>query len=451
MPAESATAHAQEQIQRLLSEPGRTALLRREVLQMGIGSGPCDRALRNLSRTGEITRFGHGVYGCGSTKLFTALPQILHKLGYTRIPGESVKGYSQRLGGTFVRLDKPCSRTLRARGVWLTFEKPDGTPVRRRSVRPPPRHVMPSRREIENHAHRFEHCHSLARAEKDLLAHKALDVIDNFDSGDCRLALDGDTPLACYYTIVPRFSEDLNIRLLLPATAPPRGTSERAAFVLNAGEEFARHILNELPWLIRTRKGHARKDGIVQSFIFRYEGKERSAAVQPGIKFELVDIPARLPLKRAIRKIRAIPVVSLPEIAAGKWNALIGRIPDRSDSNPDLVRHVLDIGIIHGTLADSSASAMREITCADPLATPDRTLAALASLCRNPRWQQHYSDYLDRMGTRKVSLQPTHHPTWELSLRRICLNESETGLIDASELEPLLSEIPPPDDSGTSH
>ena len=451
MPVRSATAQAQEQIQRLLSEPGRTALLRREVLQMGIGSGPCDRALRKLHRSGMLTRFGHGVYGCGSTKLFTALPQILHKLGYMRVPGETVKGYSQRLGGTFVRLDKPCSRTLRARGVWLTFEKPDGTPIRRRSMPTSPHHVMPSRREIEDHAHRFEHCHSLARAEKDLLVHKALDVFDNFDSADWKLALDGGTSLACYYSISARFSEDLDIRLVLPRATPPRGTTERAAYVLDAGEHFARHIANELPWLTRTRKGRIRKDGIVQSFIFRYEGKERSPVVLPGIKFELVDIPARLPLKRAIRKTRAIPVVSLPEIAAGKWNALIGRIPDRSDSNPDLVRHVLDIGIIHGMLADSSASAMREITCADPLATPDRTLAALASLCRNPRWQQHYSDYLDRMGTRKVSLQPTHHPTWELSLRRICLNASETGLIDASELEPLLSEIPPPDDSGTSH
>ena len=221
---------------------------------------------------------------------------------------------------------------------------------------------MPSRREIEDHAHRFEHCHSLARAEKDLLVHKVLDVLDDFDSGDCKLALDGDTPLACYYSIVPVFSEDLDIRLVLPRATPPRGAPERAAYVLDAGEQFARHILNELPWLTRTRKGRIRKDGIVQSFIFRYEGKERSPVVLPGIKFELVDIPARLPLKRAIRKTRAIPVVSLPEIAAGKWNALIGRIPDRSDSNPDLVRHVHDIGIIHGTLADSSASAMREIT-----------------------------------------------------------------------------------------
>ena len=295
MPVRSATAQAQEQIQRLLSEPGRTALLRREVLQMGIGSGPCDRALRKLRRSGMLTRFGHGVYGCGSTKLFTALPQILHKLGYMRVPGETVEGYSQRLGGTFVRLDKPCSRTLRARGVWLTFEKPNGTPVRRRSMPTSPHHVMPSRREIEDHAHRFEHCHSLARAEKDLLVHKALDVFDNFDSADWKLALDGGTSLACYYSISARFSEDLDIRLVLPRATPPRGTTERAAYVLDAGEQFARHIANELPWLTRTRKGHIRKDGIVQSFIFRYEGKELSAAVQPGIKFELVDIPARLP------------------------------------------------------------------------------------------------------------------------------------------------------------
>ena len=126
MPHTSATAHAQEQIQRLLSQPGRTALLRREVIQLGIGSGPCDRALRKLRSTGMLTRFGHGVYGCGSTKLFTALPQIIHKLGYTHVPDESVEGYSQRLGETFVRLDKPCSQTLRARGVWLIFERPDG-------------------------------------------------------------------------------------------------------------------------------------------------------------------------------------------------------------------------------------------------------------------------------------------------------------------------------------
>ena len=277
-----------------------------------------------------------------------------------------------------------------------------------------------------------------------------MDVFDNFDTSDWTLTLNIDTSLACYYSISSRFSEDLGIRLVLPRNTPPRGTPERAANVLDAGEKFAHHISNQLPWLTRTRKGHIRKDGIVQSLIFSYEGKERSPAVQPGIKFELVDFPARPQFKRAIRKARTIPVVSLPEITAGKWNALVGRIPDRSDSNPDLVRHVHDIGIIHGTLTDSSARAMREIICADPLATPDRVCATLASLCQNPRWPKHYSDYPDRMGTRKVSMQPTHHPTWDLSLRRTCLNASETGLIDASNLEPLLSQIPSPEDLGTS-
>ena len=278
-----------------------------------------------------------------------------------------------------------------------------------------------------------------------------MDVFDNIDASDWTLALDAGTSLACDYSISSRFSENLDIRLVLPRNTPPRGTPERAAYVLDAGEKFAPHMSNQLRWLTRARKGHIRKDCIVQSFIFSYEGTERSPAIQPGIKFELVDIPARLlQLKRAIRKAHTIPVVSLPEIAAGKWNALVGRIPDRSDSNPDLVRHVHDIGIIHGTLRDSSARATREIICADPLATPNRICATLATLCQNPRWPKHYSDYLDRMGTRKVSMQPTHHPTWGLSLRRICLNAGETGLIDASDFETLLSQIPSPEHSSPS-
>ena len=63
--------------------------------------------------------------------MFDIVPEVMPKLGYRILPGEPVRGYSQKSGGAVWRLDRPCRRLIRKRGVRAVFETPDGKPVAR--------------------------------------------------------------------------------------------------------------------------------------------------------------------------------------------------------------------------------------------------------------------------------------------------------------------------------
>ncbi len=427
----SGTASARARIEALLNEPGRKALLRREALALGIPERACDRAIRALRDDGRLCRFGQGVYGVGQVKLFDAAPEVLKRLGYEILPGRPVKGYSQRVSGSYIRLDRPCYRTLRARGVWLTFEKPDGKPILQEPAIMGPNAVMPSKREIEDHYHDFDYCHSFARAEKDLLVHKALNVVEQFQCEDAGLVMDGGTSLVYYHRAFSRFSEDIDIRLALPTGAPPKGDPKRTPFVKEIGKRFQSHIERELPWLIRTSKGRIRRDGVVQVFIYRYTPKERAEGVQPGLKFEIVDVPTRLPVRPLIRDERTAIVVDSAEIAAGKWSALSSRVPYSEEAHQDLVRHVHDIAVLHASIRSTVADAMRTIAFEDPNTTPESVMATLAKLRDDPRWETRYVDYLRRMGTKRISKFGGDHPPWDVVLRIVALSAEDNGLVAA--------------------
>lgn len=429
----SSTESARARIEALLTEPGRKTLLRREALALGIPERACDRAIRSLREQGRLCRFGQGVYGVGRVKLFEAAPEALKKLGYEILPGRPVTGYSQRVSGSYIRLDRPCHRTLRARGVWLTFEKPDGEPILREQATMGPNAEMPSRREIEDHYHDFDYCHSFARAEKDLLVHKALDAVERFEYEDAQLAMDGGTSLVHYHRAFSRFSEDIDVRLVLPPGAPTRGDPQRTAFVKEVGQRFKSHIERELPWLSATKKGRIRRDGIVQVFIYRYAPRERAEGVQPGLKFEIVDIPTRLPLRPLIRDEQTVLVVDSAEIAAGKWSALASRVPRSEEVHQDLVRHVHDIAVLHASIRSTVAHAMRTIAFEDPDTTPESVAATLDKLRNDPAWMTRYVNYLQRMGTKRVSQFGGDHPPWAVVLRIIALNAEENGLIAAGQ------------------
>ena len=415
----SVTAKAKAAIEERIDEPGRKALTRKEALALGHPQAACDRAIRQLRDEKRICRFGAGVYGIGRTKLVEAAPEALAALGYTVLPSTPVKGYSQRLGGTVLRLDRPCRRVLRGRGVRLSFETPNGRLIRSREPAMSAMDAMPRPGEVEDHYHRFDYCHSLARAEKDLLVHKALDAMEAFRAKDVRLAIDGGTALVCYYRAFPRFSEDLVIRLMLSSGTPVRGSPERIALVHEVGREFASHIEEALPWLRRTRKGCIRKDGIVQSFIFDYDGRHASEAVQHGIKFELVDLSTRMPTIGLRRNENQFPAVHILEIVARKWKALAGRLPERSDSYADLVRHVHDIALLLPHFQGPQAEALRELVFSGDGFTNETVEATLEELRTNPRWQDHYRSYMQRMGMRQLSSFPGNHPLWRTVLAQV--------------------------------
>ena len=418
----------------MLSEPGRKALLRREVVSAGVSPGACDRALRALRTRGEITRFGHGVYGAEGVKLFTALEEILKRLDIQRLPDAPVKGYSQYLGGNVVRVARPVNRRLRFRGVQIYFENSDGKTFRRRPQVRTQIDQMPSSREIEEHYHSFERCHSLARAEKDLLVGKALSFMEDFDGGDCLLALEGGTSLAYYYSSIQRFSEDLDIRFIAPEEAPPRKSPERIALFKQFGNRFSNAVEACLPWLQRSKKGRFRPDGSVQPLIFDYTSRVPHKDVVQGIKFELVDVRRYLPLRRIVRRNRVVPAIDQAEIAAGKWQALVSWMPS-NPSNRTLVRHAGDLAQISPGMGSLQGEWIGRIVESSGGITPERVIAALSVLFDGSTWERYYLDYMERMGTRQVSMFGGDHLPWDHVRGRLSMAAIDAGLADVGELE----------------
>lgn len=433
--ASVATAYevACETLGSLLREPGRKAILRSELLSCAPAQA-CDRALRRYCESGALTRVGQGIYGIGAAKVFDIVPEVMPKLGYRILPGEAVRGYSQKSGGAVWRLDRPCRRLIRKRGVQAMFETPDGKPAasRQQGVTMSAMQESPTRRDIEAHFHAFERCHSPARAEKDLIVHRALVAMERFRSERATLAIEGGTALVAYHRLTNRFSEDLDIRLIPSESVQRLRADERVAALKEIGQEFKAHVQAEMPFLQpacqgHVRKGRIRKDAVLQTFIYNYQSAVPDDQVVAGLKCELVHIPLMMPTVEQSglggERFEAIHPV---EIASGKWQALTARLPRNADSYPDLVRHVHDLAALRPALVLLDAETAHETMLRDGT-THDSVAAVLEELAR-PVWRDHYESYMRRMGVLPVSDWPNSHPSWRTVLANFTALAGELGL-----------------------
>lgn len=258
----SALAH----LDRLLADPARKAVLPSEL--PGSRSAAY-RALRQRCEDGTLLRIGRGIYARRKARLFEVVPEVLPKLGYKILPRPAATNLNFKPGGNVWRLDRPCTRWIVKHGVRAVFESPEGKLYRARNPVASPMSNPPPREEVERHLGLFDRCHSYARAEKDLIVGKALKAWESFRHPDATLALDGGTCLSEYYRLSRRFSEDLDIRVILRPELEGGPASRRIATFRAVSGEFARHIHSALPFLKATRKGRFRKrDGRFESHIF---------------------------------------------------------------------------------------------------------------------------------------------------------------------------------------
>ena len=406
----------------LLREDGRKAILRSELVPYAPAHA-CDRALRHYCESGELTRVGQGIYGIGAAKVFEIVPEVMPKLGYRILPGVPVHGYSQKSGGAVWRLDRPCRRLIRKRGVQAMFETPDGRPVTDRQQGAMNPDQPPTRREIEAHFHTFERCHSLARAEKDLIVRRAMVAVERFHSENATLAIEGGTALVAYHRLTTRFSEDLDIRLIPAESVQRLGTDERIAALKEIGRQFKAHVHAEMPFLQPTRKGRIRKDALLQTFIYNYQSAVPHEEVVAGLKCEVVHIPLMMPtVSRSGVEGGMFEAIRPAEIASGKWQALTTRLPRNADSYPDLVR----LGPVLEALDAETARAtmLRDET------THESVAAVLKELAR-PVWRNHYESYMRRMGVLPVTDWPNSHPGWDTVFANFTALAGELGLIRA--------------------
>ncbi|MCY4143866.1 MAG: nucleotidyl transferase AbiEii/AbiGii toxin family protein [Gammaproteobacteria bacterium] len=404
---------AEEALKNLLNEDGRKAVLRRELLaNSSSSSASCDRALKRCCNDGLLVRVGQGVYAVGDAKVFEIVPEIMPKLGYQIQSVQRVKGYSQKTSGRTWRLDRTCKRQIRKNGVYAMFEDNHGRPSNLRGLGRNSGH--PIAREIEDRFHTFAQCHSLARAEKDLIVSRALDALEKFHDQRAILAIEGGTALAYYYRLINRFSEDLDVRIVLEPSVASLKREQRVSEIKNIGTAFRDHIQRSLPFLKFTNKGRVRRDGVVQSLIFDYSSLVPHDDIVAGLKVELVSVPLRTSLVPMVRKKdKEFPAVGFLEIAAGKWQALASRLPNHGDSNPDLVRHVHDVAalsaVIRASTKEFCETAYRESVNLE-------TISAVLCELQKESWHDHYMDYMRRMGTTEVADEPGRHPTWEVTL-----------------------------------
>ena len=255
-------------------------------------------------------------------------------------------------GGNVWRIDRPCTRWILKHGVRAVFESPEGKLYRARRPMLSPMSKPPTREGVERHFGLFDRCHSYARAEKDLIVRKALEAWESFRHPDATLALDGGTCLAEYHGLIRRFSEDIDIRLILRDELENGPAPRRVEAFRAVSGEFARHVHRALPFLKATRKGRFRKrGGRFESHIFDYSGRLSHPAVQQGLKLELVQEPNRLPLiAEPGRYGPRVDLVDPFEIGMGKWQGLSMSLAGRKYTGPDYVRHPMDLAAIRRQL-----------------------------------------------------------------------------------------------------
>lgn len=286
----------------------------------------------------------------------------------------------------------------------------------------------PTRREIEAHFHTFERCHSLARAEKDLIVRRAMVAMERFRSERATLAIEGGTALVAYHRLTTRFSEDLDIRLIPVESVRRLDTDERIAALKEIGQEFKAHVHAEMPFLHPTRKGRIRKDALLQTFIYNYQSAVPDEEVVAGLKCEVVHIPLMMPtVEQAGLGGGRFETIHPVEIASGKWQALTTRLPRNADSYPELVRHVHDLAAIRPALILLDPDTARETMLRDE--TTHESVAAVSEELARPVWRDHYESYMRRMGVLPVTDFPNSHPGWDAVLTNFTALARGLGLL----------------------
>jgi len=255
--------------------------------------------------------------------------------------------------------------------------------------------------------------------------------MEGFRHPEARIAIEGGTSLMTYHRLIFRFSEDLDIRLIPSERIRNLPGPKKIQALKAIGQAFREHMARELPFLRPTKEGRVRRDAVVQSFIYDYDGKHSDLDVMHGIKCELVHIP----LSRPVREYPGVrgepfPAIDPIETAVGKWFGLAGGLPDRGDSYPDLVRHVMDLSQLYPLLV-AQKEILRELVFGGE-ATPERIEATLEEL-RRPVWEEHHTSYAERMGIRRVGIPPFGDPPWSHHRERLERLAEEAELLPKPE------------------
>ncbi len=294
-----------------------------------------------------------------------------------------------------------------------------------------PMHEPPSRRDTGLNASLYERCHSYARAEKDLIVRQALRAWEGFRHPDATLALDGGTCLTVYHSLLNRFSEDIDMRVILTDELQHAPAERRIAAFHEVSQAFKEHVNEALPFLEKSKKKSRRpRHGRIETHVLLYQGRMPHERVPPGVKLELVQKPNRLPLESVEGLTgRSIQITSTMEISMGKWQAVRERLPGFAVINAPLIRHPWDLGTMTRAL---TRTAQQPSPALAKMIEKRRDIALTLALrdLHDPDWEKAYADYARRMATRAISdIRPDAEPTWPTLRKRVAGVALDMGLV----------------------
>jgi hypothetical protein len=252
--------------------------------------------------------------------------------------------------------------------------------------------------------------------EKDWHVVRAIGVLAALDHGEVRPVFSGGTSLSIGWSLIKRFSEDVDFKVAMP-DAPSRSNAEtqRSAYkrkVVNALGSAGFELIG---------KPFARNENRFFSADLAYRSEFVTApGLRPHLQIEMTfQAPALKPVERPIRsliaqaqgkgpEVPAFACVDPVETAADKLSALAWRVCVRErgseKDDPTIIRHLHDLAALEARAAAAPAFAalVTKSACADtgrgggkaPKDPKLRFLLMLERLSTDPLWADEYEEFV---------------------------------------------------------
>lgn len=250
--------------------------------------------------------------------------------------------------------------------------------------------------------------------EKEWHVVRAIGVVSALDDGEARPVFSGGTSLSVGWRLIPRFSEDADFKVVMPAAAnPSQGRARR--------RHFRERVLAALTAADFRPVGPVRKSSRFFSADFAYPNAcDPATGFRPYLQIEMTfDAPSLPPVDRPIRsliaraqkhepELPAFPCIDPIETAADKLSALAWRVCARErgslKDDPNIVRHLHDLAAIESRVVSAPAFASLLLKAADadsgrgrgraPVDVRERFALMLDRLMNDPLWAAEYERFV---------------------------------------------------------